>query len=223
MLDTVVFINDTAIDFFTTNMILVKVHAEKDTATANRYHAKAYPTSLLVRKNGEEVDRLVGFAPTQEYLQKFVDFSNGIGTLADLTARAETGLDRSLYMEIADKYKYLGKGADAEAWYTRVIESGEPLDSLSGDARLGFADFCLREKDYVKALDEYRKIAAEFTSYHGCEAALMQAITYRKMADTAGAITQFEKFIEQFPESEEVEYAKGQIERLKNPPEKAAE
>ena len=216
------FINDTAIDFFTNNMILAKVHAEKDTATSNRYHAKAFPTSILIRKNGEEVDRLVGYAPTQEYIKTLVDFTKGIGTLADLTARAQTGSDRGLYMEIADKHKYLGKGAEAETWYTKVIESGEPLDSLSGEARLGFADFFRREKDYPRALEEYQKIAAEFTSYHGRDAVLMQAIVYRKMADTANAIAQFEKYIEQFPQSEDVEYAQEEMEKLKSPPDTTA-
>lgn len=216
------FINDTAIDFFTNDMILAKVHAEKDTATSDRYHAKAYPTSILVRKNGEEVDRLVGFAPTQEYIKTFVDFTKGIGTLADLTARAETSSDRGLYMEIADKYKYRGDGPEAETWYDKVIAAGEPLDSLSGEARMGFADFLRREKDYAKALEEYQKIAAEFTTYHSRDAVLMQGYVYRKMADTARAIAQFEKFIEQYPQSEDVEYARGEIEKLKNPPDTTA-
>jgi tetratricopeptide (TPR) repeat protein len=218
-----VFINDTAIDFFTNNMILVKVHAEQDTATSNRYHAKAYPTSLLVRKNGEEVDRLVGFAPTQEYIQTFVDYSNGIGTLEDLLTKAREGSDRDLYLQIADKYKYRGQGPEAQTWYTRVIESGEPLDSLSGEARMAFADFSRRDKDYAKALEEYQKIAGEFTTYHGRDAVIMQAIVYRQMADTAQAIAQFEKYIGQFPESEDVEYAQSQIDKLKNPAETAVE
>ncbi|MCX6834055.1 MAG: tetratricopeptide repeat protein [candidate division Zixibacteria bacterium] len=216
------FINDTAIDFFTNNMILAKIHAEKDTATSDRYHAKAYPTSILVRKNGEEVDRLVGYAPTQDYIKTFVDFTKGIGTLEDLVARAETASDRGLYLQIADKYKYRGKGPEAQTWYTKVIESGQPLDSLSGEARMAFADFYRRDKDYAKALEEYQKIAAEFTTYHGRDAVLMQAIVYRKMADTAKAIAQFEKYIEQFPQSEDVEYAREEMGKLKNPPDTTA-
>ena len=217
------FINDTAIDFFTNNMILAKIHAEKDTATSNRYHAKAFPTSILVHKNGEEVDRLVGYAPPQEYIKTLVDFTNGIGTLADLLARAETASDRGLYMAVADKYKYLGKGPEAEAWYNKVIAAGEPLDSLSGEARMGYADFLRREKNYDKAIEEYQKIAAEFTTYHGRDAVFMQGYTYRKMDDTAKAIAAYEKYIEQFPQSEDVEYAREEIEKLKNPPDTTSE
>jgi tetratricopeptide (TPR) repeat protein len=222
-LDTVVFINDTAIEFFTNNMILAKIHAEQDTATSNKYHAKAYPTSILVRKNGEEVDRLVGFAPTQDYLKTFVDYTNNIGTLADLLGKAEAGVDRPLYLQIADKYKYRGQGPDANTWYTKVIESGDPLDSLSGEARMAFADFYRRDKDYAKALEEYQKIEKEFTTYHGRDAVIMQAIVYRNQPDTAMAIATFERYIAQFPESEDVEYAQSQIAKLKNLPEAKTE
>ena len=218
------FINDTAIEFFTNNMILAKIHAEQDTATSNRYHAKAFPTSILVRKNGEEVDRLVGFAPTQEYLKTFVDYTNGIGTLGDLLGKAEAGVDRQLYLQIADKYKYRGQGPDANAWYTKVIENGDPLDSLSGEARMAFADFYRRDKDYARALEEYQKIEKEFIkTYHSRDAVIMQAIVYRNQADTAQAISTFERYIAQFPESEDVEYAQSQIAKLKNLPEATAE
>lgn len=212
------FINDTAIDFFTNRMVLAKVHAEKDTVTSNRYHAKAFPTSILLKKNGDEVDRLVGFAPTQEYLKTLVDYSNGIGTLENLLARAENEKERPLYLQIADKYKYRGNGSAAQTWYTKVIESGDPLDSLSGEARMAFADFLSRDKEYVKALDAYQKISEEFRTNHGRDAVLMKAIVYRKMADTAQAIAAFENFVSRYPDSEDREYAETQIKKLKNLP-----
>jgi len=218
-----VFINDTAIDFFSNQMILVKLNAEVDSVLSNRYHAKAFPTSLLLRKNGDEIDRLVGFAPTQEYLQTFVDYSNGIGTLEDLLGHAETETDRTLYLEIANKYKYRGIGDEAKNWFVRVIEAGDPLDSLSGEARIAFADFYRRAKEYDKALAEYQRIAEEFAPPHGRDAVIWQAIVYRQMGDTAQAIGTFESFIERFPDSEDREYAEEQIEKLKNPPEESVE
>jgi len=218
-----VFIDDKAIEFFTNNMILVKIHAEQDSLVSDKYHAKAFPSSILLKKNGDEVDRLVGYAPTEEYLQTFVDYSNGIGTLDDLLGRAETEEDRSLYLEIADKYKYRGGSAEAETWFARVIEAGGPLDSLSGEARLSLADLYRRAKDYDKAMDAYQKIADEFESYHAMDAVIYQAIVHKQKGDTATAIATFESYIEQFPESEDVEYAQGQIEKLKNPPEESDE
>ncbi|MEW5796731.1 MAG: tetratricopeptide repeat protein [Candidatus Zixiibacteriota bacterium] len=218
------FVNDSTIDFFTNRMILVKVNAEVDTTTATKYHAIAYPTSVLLRKSGEEVDRLVGYAPATEYIQTFDDYSNGIGTLADLIAKAEGGVDRPLYLQIADKYKYRGDGAEAQTWFARVIESGDPADSLSGEARLAFADFLRRDKRYDDALDAYRKIEQEFTAtYHGQDAVIYQAIVYRQKGDTAQAISTFGNFLERYPNSSDTTYAREQIEKLKNPKPVAAQ
>ncbi len=211
------FINDTTIKFFSNQMILARVNPEKDSAVAARYYAKAFPTSMLVNKSGVEVDRLVGYEPTQEYLKTFEDFSKGIGTLNDMLAKASAATDRSLDLQIADKYKYRGQATDAQNWYTKVIETGDLHDSLSGEARIAFADFLRRDKKYDEAIDAYKKIEQEFTTFHGRDALLMQAIVNVKKGDTAQAISIFESYIQRYPDSEDKDYAEGQIKKLKNP------
>ena len=62
-------------------------------------------------------------------------------------------------------------------------------------------------------------IEKEFTgSMFAEQANIWQAILYRQQGDTTSAITAFQKFIELYPKSDDVEYAKKQIDRLKNPP-----
>lgn len=217
------FVDAKAIQLFTSDMILAKVNAEEDTLTAQKYHVNGYPTSILLNKSGEEIDRVVGYAPPEEYVQTFVDFSNGIGTLDDLLGQAETSEDRDLFMQIGDKYKWRGSNDNANSWYTKVIAAGEPLDSLSGEARMAQADMSRRDKVYDQALEAYKKIAGEFKTYHGMDAVIYQAIVYGQMNDTATAIAAFESYIEQFPESEDVEYAQSQIEKFKNPPVESGE
>jgi len=217
MLDTVVFVDAKAVSFFTDSMVLAKIHAEQDTLPARKYHVMGYPTTLLLDKAGNEVDRLVGYAPPEEFLKTLVDYTRGIGTLGDLLRQADTATDRELFYQIGDKYKYRGESEKAETWFARVIESGEPVDSLSGEARLAVADLYRRAKDYPKALDAYRKISEEFTaSYHGQDAVIYQAIVYRAMGDTLQAIAQFETYLQKFPESSDAEYAREQIAKLKN-------
>lgn len=217
------FVDEKAIKFFTSDMILAKIHAEEDSLTAAKYHVNGYPTSILLNKSGVEIDRLVGYEPPEEYVQGFIDYSNGIGTLDDLLGQAAEAEGRALSLEIADKYKWRGESEDAVNWYAKVIAAGEPADSLSGEARMAEADMYRRNKDYDQALEAYKKVAAEFESYHGMDAVIYQAITYRRMADTATAIATFESFVEQFPESEDAEYAREQIEKLKNPPVESGE
>jgi len=219
-----VFTDPKAIDFFTNNMILVKIEAKVDTAISNRYHAKAFPTLLLIRKNGDEVDRLVGFDSTDVYIQKLLDFTNGIGTLDDLLGRAENVVDRSLFMAIADKYKFRGETEAATNWIERVIEAGEPLDSLSGEARSALAYMLRKAEKYDEAIAAFGKIAQEFVdTYHGRDAVIYQGICYKAKGDTGAAIAAYENYVEKFPESPDLKWVQEQIEKLKNKPVESGE
>lgn len=220
MLDTVVFKDQKAIDFFSSEMLLVKINAEADTVTARKYKVSGYPTTVLTDNSGKDIDRLVGYAAVDEYLETMVNYSKGIGTLEDLLKQAQTREDRKLYFEIADKYKYRGGSEEAETWYNKVIEAGEPHDSLSGESRLSVADMYRRAKDWDKALRAFKAVAAEFGgSGYGMDAEIYVAIVYRSMGDTAQAIAAFENYAGKYPESEDMEYVNKQIEKLKNPPE----
>jgi tetratricopeptide (TPR) repeat protein len=211
-----VFVDSMVIDFFTNEMVLVKMNAEVDTVLAEEYHAKAYPTSLMTDKDGKEVDRIVGYRPPDEFVRILRDYSKGIGTLEDLLERAETETDRSLYLEIAGKYKYRGGADEALAWYAKVIESGDPGDSLSGESRLSVAGMSLRAKDYDQALGEFGQIMSDFEgTMFAREAEIYRAITQREKADTVAAIAAFEAFLEHYPESKDTTYARKQIAKLK--------
>jgi len=205
-----------AIDYFTNSMVLAKFNAEIDTTVAQRYHVSAYPTAVLVDKNGEEIDRIVGYLETDEFLKTLDDYQNGIGTLADLLNRAQAETDRSLYFEIADKYKYRGAPEQAREWYDKVVAAGEPTDSLSGEARMALADMERRAKNYDKALDDFKAIMTDFAGMQaGTDAEIWRAIVYRQKGDTTDAISVFEQYIDNHPESEDVEYARSQIAKLK--------
>lgn len=216
------FTDSKAIDFFTDDMLLVKVNGDEDTLTKKEFHVSAYPTTVLLDQQGKDIDRIIGFLPTEEYIQTLVDYSNGIGTLFDLLRRAETEEDRELYFEIANKYKYRGGVEDARTWFERVITIGEPTDSLSGRSRMGIADMYRRAGDYDRALVAFQEMADEFQDTEFEEIAdIYTAVVYNQANDTANAIEAFKTFIEKYPESEDVEYAREKIENLENPPETA--
>lgn len=216
------FTDSEAIDFFTDDMLLVKVNGDEDTLTKKEYRVSAYPTTVLLDKQGKDIDRIIGFLPTGEYIQTLVDYSNGIGTLFDLLRRAETEEDRELYFEIANKYKYRGGIEDAETWFDRVIAIGEPTDSLSGLSRMGIADMYRRAKDYDRSLSEFQAMARDLEGTSFEETAdIYTAVVYDQANDTANAIAAFKKFVEKYPDSEDIEYALEKIENLENPPETA--
>ncbi len=221
VLDTAVFADPKGIEFFSKDMVLARINAEVDTVLAKKYHVTGYPTILLIDKNGEEIDRLVGFAPTDEFIQTLLDFSNGIGTLADLINQAETNDDRGLAYKIADKCKYSGRAEQAIEWYGKVVAAGDPKDSLSSESRISLADMYRRAKEYDRALDAFRGIQSEFKAGPVAQTAgIYIGLTYREMADTAKAIEAFEDWLQKYPDADdgETDYVKEKIEGLKNPP-----
>jgi len=219
-----VLIDPAVIEFFDNEMALVKVNAEKDTLLAQQYHVSGYPTLVMTDAGGGEIDRLVGYVPPEDFLKTFRNYANGIGTLDDLLSRADTSSDRVLYTEIAEKYKYRGGSDDAAVWYHKVIDTGDPLDSLSGEGRLALADMHRRDKDWETAVSAYQAITADFgDSRVGNEAEIWTAIVYRQSGDTTAAVEHFKAFIENHPDHEDVEYCQKQIAKLTTPPEEKKE
>ncbi|UCD65122.1 MAG: tetratricopeptide repeat protein [Candidatus Zixiibacteriota bacterium] len=203
------------IDFFSNEMVLVKVDAEVDTNLAKSFHVSGYPTLVMTDKDGQEIDRIVGYLDPEEFIQTLVDYQNGIGTLDDLLSRADTSLDRELFYEIANKYKYRGGDAEAIGWFQRVIDEGEPTDSMSGESRMSLADMYRRAKEYDRAAQAFTDIMGEFKGTTFAEGAeIWRAIVYRQKGDTSSAVQAFKDFMVHYPESEDSSYARSQIEKL---------
>ncbi len=216
MLDTLVFNQQDVMDYFTDDMTLVKVNAEVDTLLAQKYLVSGFPTAVMVRKDGSEIDRIVGYAEKDEYMQILNDYQLGIGTLNDLLKKIEENFDREMAFEIADKYKYRGGKEEAKRWFSIVIQKGEPTDSLTAESRMSLADMSLRAKEYDDALKGFSGIIVDFNDKPiGELAEIYKAITFRRQGDTLQAISTFEQFVADHPESEDIEYAQKQIMKLK--------
>jgi tetratricopeptide (TPR) repeat protein len=220
-LDTVVFIDPKAIDFFTKDVLLAKIDAEKDTVSAQALHVSGYPTLVLLDNKGEEIDRIAGYLPTDELIRTITDYRAGIGTLADLLNKAKDSKDRGLYMQIGEKFKYRGIDTSAEKWYMKVVAAGDPLDSISGQSRMEIADMYRRNKSYDKAIGAFAAIAKDFTGRPtATDADWYIGDVYRRMKDTTSAIKSYEAWLMKYPtaDTEMVAYTKKVIEKLKQPP-----
>lgn len=210
-------IDTSIIEYFSNEMILIKANARKnDSLTARKYNVSAYPTFVLTDNKGKEIDRIVGYLPAKEFLAKVDDYMHGIGTLDDLLAKVDSSKDRTLYFEIADKYKYRGAPDEAKSWFEKVITDGKPTDSLSGEARFALADMMLRSKEYVNSIAAFKEIKKDFKGTPLDEAASIYIpyVTMKK-GDTLNAIKGFEQFIKDFPESDDAKYATKTISELK--------
>jgi len=215
-MDTVVFVDSSVIAAFDSEFVLAKINGKDDTVTAAEYHISAYPTTVLLDSVGEEIDRIVGFVPPDDFLQTLRDYVKGIGTLEDLLSMIEKEFDREMALEIAEKYGSRGDGDASTNWFTQVIEAGDPTDSLSGECRMSLANIPYGAKEYDAAIAAYEAVIKDFAgSYFAEQSSIWRGYIFKKKGDTATAIAAFEDFVKQYPESEEVEWVTGQISKLK--------
>ena len=209
------FPTDAATEYFTDTVVLARINAEVDTATAKKFAISGYPTMVLIRPDGSEIDRIIGYLEIDDLIQTVDNYQKGIGTLDDLLHRMETSPDRDMALEIADKYKYSGRPEKATQWFNRVITMGKATDSLSGEARSEEANMHYRAKEYDDALSEYANIAQDFSSSSfGRDALIWQGLIYMSMDKNQDAIARFENYLKKYPDSEDADYVKDKLKTL---------
>ena len=199
-------------------MIFTSIDAEKaDSLVAKNYNVSGFPTFVLTDSKGKEIDRVVGYLDADPFLEQIKNYMNGIGTLDDLLAKVKESQDRTLYFDIADKYKYRGGSDDAKSWFEKVIADGDKTDSLSGEASVSLADMALRNKNYEKALTDFATIEVDFKGTQFAETSILySAYIYRaKMNDTTKSISEYERFAKTYPESKDAEYATNKAAELR--------
>jgi tetratricopeptide (TPR) repeat protein len=202
-LDTVTFI-DSAVVKFSPELVWVKIHAEQDSVTAEKYHVRNFPTVLLTNPDGSEIDRIVGFLPPDEFLTEIKNYMAGVGTLDDLVKKVAEEPNGEMAMKIGDKYSYRGKSEKAIEYYNMVIElDPDNKDSLTDNAMLSIGGVYADQKEYDKAIDQYKLVMKKFAG-DSAEADAMFSIgsTYLRMKDYDKAVGQFDTIAKKYKETE---------------------
>lgn len=202
------------------NLVFVKVNAEVDTATAKKYSVSGYPTVVLAKSDGTEIDRIAGYLPAEEFKTEINNYLQGIGTLDYYLAVSDTVKTPGVMMKIADKYNERSKYEDAATYYTKVVEMDPKNDSgYTIDAKMQMANIERWTDNYDAAIAAYQKIMKDYKGKDAvADAEIRLAVAYRDKGDTTLAIKTFEGFVKNHPDSPDTSYALSQVEKLKNPP-----
>jgi len=202
------------------NMVFAKINAEVDTATAKKYAVNGYPTIVLTKSDGTEIDRIAGYLPPEEFKTEIENYLKGIGTLDYYLGVADTMETPGIFMKIADKYSERGKYEDAATYYGKIVKMDPKNDSgYTIDARMQLANIDRWTDKYDAAITAYQKIMKDYKGDSVVpDAEIRLAVAYRDKGDTAQAIKAFEGFVKHHPDSPDTSYALSQVDKLKNPP-----
>lgn len=196
---------------------MAKLNAEVDTTTAAKYRVKAFPTILVLRSDGTEIDRLVGYSRAPEFMQQADDYLAGKNTLAAMEADlAAKGSDPEFVARMADKYYGHGLTDRAREQYLKLVAldpknaSGQVDDALYTVARM-----YRKDKDYANARKYAQTILDRYPDSDMFRPAHLEiAGAWRRQGEWTTARKHYLDYVKQFPDDEDAPYAREQADTL---------
>jgi thiol-disulfide isomerase/thioredoxin len=161
MLDQTTWKDQGVRDWLAKEAICLKIDAEKETALADKYWITAYPTILLLRPDGSEVDRLVGYRNAKTFLAEARDALAGNDSLSRARKKLEgAGKDNPmLRMSYGDALAQNGRNEEALAEYLWCFDHGLEHNQAFTGVRVSFLLLKIAQlgRTEPSALDELRK------------------------------------------------------------------
>jgi tetratricopeptide (TPR) repeat protein len=200
------------------DMIFVKAEAKEDSALRDRYEIAGFPTVILMKSSGEEIDRIYGYRPPKEFVSTIRSYLQGKETLEDIENRfgADT-TDVELAFKLADKYEGRRKFDQAALHYQKVVNlDPEDKKGKSQDAMMNLAWLEMRKKDYLKAVEAFQNFLEKYPeSEMAGDAERYIPYCYAQAGDTTKALELYGKFLEDHPNSEDTSWVREKIAELK--------
>ena len=184
----------------TDGMIAMRIDAESEVGIplVERYHVVGYPTVLLLRGDGTEIDRVFGFLPATEFANALTDDLSGKGTLEALREQVKAAPDDlELLFDFGFRASVRGLANEAEVALQTVIQRAK--GSATGlDRRalmvLGKYHFLRGSKQYAKAVETFIRIERDFPgSSEASEARVQTVVAYLKAGNGPAAAAAAER------------------------------
>jgi len=140
MLDKTTWTDAAVIQLLEQKTVALRLDAEKETALAKRYRIEAYPSVLLLKPDGTEIDRLVGYKGPQDFMADFNASLNGKDSLsrAEDQLKAAGTKNASARMQFADALAQKGRDAEALKEYLWCFDHGLEADPSFVGVRCSF-------------------------------------------------------------------------------------
>ena len=195
----------------------MKLNAEVDTVTAAHYRVRGYPTILVLKPDGTEIDRIVGYYRAPEFMGQVEDYLAGRNTLASMVAAESTlGRNRAFLSRLADKFQEHGLSEEAKTRYLRLVALDPTNKSgLVDDALMNLLQMSKRDKDYAVARKYAQTILDRYPDSDNMKPAFLEVgIIWKRAGDLAKARKVFLDYAAKFPDDEDAPYAKEQADTL---------
>ena len=125
------------------NLISVKVDVDKKEGSDlfSTFNGTAMPTLIFLDGAGNEVDRIIGYLPPEQYQARLAEIEANVNTLGACLQKYENGERTShLLFTMAQKYSDRNESDNAKKYYVELLESFPNIDeSMASTARFELA------------------------------------------------------------------------------------
>ncbi len=164
-----------------------------------KYHIRGYPTSLFLKADGTEIDRIIGWDGDKEkYFTTIVDYTNGKNTVGELISKVQQSPDDvTLHYQLAKKHESRDENDLAQPYFEKVLElDPEDKAGFSTESRGYLALYHLyktgEDQPLIQILDEPTAAPYLERGYN----ALLRYYSRKNQYDKASAT--YEKILNRF-------------------------
>ena len=203
---------------FSKDILFVRAEAKKDSTVRDRYEIAGFPTVILMKSSGEEIDRIYGYLPPKKFVSTIQSYLQGKNTLEDMENRFQAdSTDVDLAFKLADKYEARRRYDGAILYYQKVVDlDSEDKKGKSQDALFNLAWLEIRKKDYLKAVEDFKNFLEKYPEGEMAEdAEIYIPYSYAKAGDTTKALELYQGFLVDHPDSKDTSWVRKRIEELK--------
>lgn len=216
MLDDSTF-NDKIVIGMSEKMVFVRIDAEKDSALARQFGVAYYPTIVVTRPDGSEIDRLVEYYPPTEFHNEIQLYLIDKETLEDYLIRLEDEPERVEYhLIVAEKYRNRSDWDKALEYYNNVVKlsPGDQQDEVE-EAMFEIAGIFAEKENYKTSITACRDFIKRFPDSER-RPDIQRRIPYymAQNGEFNKASRLFKKYLDDYPQGEYVDWVKQRISEL---------
>ena len=198
-MDTDTFTDKKIIDYSDKNFINLKINTDTDSGHElfKKFHGVSLPTILFLDSNANEIDRIVGYSPPEEYLKQINNINNNINTLEYFLNQLQFHPD-SAAINIAIGNKYLERNIidKATQYFDNVIDKSSANKKYYQEAKYRLAFIEYENNNLEPLLNFIEKNQNSDFTYSGLRTVIRY---YKSLQDTMSELQYYEKLIMLFP------------------------
>ena len=182
------------------NSIKINAGIRYGSEIAEKYKVRGYPTVIFIDKEGKEIDRIIGYAPPDEYIPMVNDILDGKNTISSLEEKLVINpKEYNIIFKLGEKYLDKGESDISQKYFIQFLKNA-PIEMSEEiiSAKFALAKYRWENSD-ISGLEnfviDYPEASQSISAYQ------MIARYYTTENDTAMEVATLFKMTEKFPEN----------------------